>query len=48
MWCGLHRKAEYDLTGTHDPDEQKQYWKDVWSHVESLRRAKFKRKLQGK
>ena len=47
MWCGLHKKAEYDLTGTHDPEEQKQYWNDVWDHVRKLRRAKFKRKLQG-
>jgi len=45
--CKANRKAEYDLTGTHDPEEQKQYWNDVWDHVRKLRRAKFKRKLQG-
>jgi len=45
--CAANRKAAYDLTGTHDPEEQKQYWNDVWDHVRKLKRAKFKRKLQG-
>jgi len=45
--CKANRKAAYDLTGTHDPEEQKQYWNDVWDHVRKLKRAKFKRKLQG-
>lgn len=46
--CKANRKAAYDLTGTHDPEEQKKHWEDVWKVVEKLRRAKFKRTLQGK
>ncbi len=46
--CAANRKAAYDLTGTHDPEEQKKHWEDVWKVVEKLKRAKFKRKLQGK
>ena len=46
--CKANRKAAYDLTGTHDPIKQKQYWNNVWSEVRRLRRDKFKRKLQGK
>jgi hypothetical protein len=45
--CKANRKAAYDLTGTHDPEEQDQYWKDVWTQYRKLKRAAFKRKLQG-
>ena len=46
--CAANRKAAYDLTGTHDPDEQKKQWDEVWKVFHRLQRAKFKRKLQGK
>lgn len=46
--CVANRRAEYELTGTDDPIKQKQYWNDVWEAVQQIRRAKFKRKLQGK
>lgn len=45
------RKAAYDLTGTHDPDEQKAHWEEVFKIVKELQEAKrkreFKRKLKG-
>ena len=33
--CAANRKAAYDLTGTHDPEEQKKHWEDVWKVVEN-------------
>lgn len=47
VFCKANRKAAYDLTGSHDPEEQKQYWKDVGEHLQEIRRHKFKQKLQG-
>jgi len=46
-FCKANRKAAYDLTGTHDPKKQKEYWNGVWEHLQKLRRDKFKKKLQG-
>ena len=43
-----NRRAEYELTGTHDPIKQKQHWDDVRKALQQIRREKFKRKLQGK
>ena len=40
-------KAAYDLTGSHDPEEQKAYWDKVGEHLQEIRRHKFKKKLQG-
>jgi len=45
--CKANRHAEYQLTGTHDPEEQRKHWDEVWKVVKRLRKEKFKRKLKG-
>ena len=44
--CKARRKAEYDLTGSHDPEEQRKHWEEVWKVVKRLRKERFKRKLK--
>ena len=45
-FCKANRKAAYDLTGSHDPEEQRKHWEEVWKVVKQLKKEKFKRKLK--
>ena len=44
--CRARRRAEYELTGTHDPKEQKKHWDEVWAVVKKLQKEKFLRNLR--
>lgn len=48
VFCKANRKAAYDLTGSHDPEEQKAYWDRVGEHLENIRKERFLQKLAGK
>lgn len=36
-FCAANRVAAYELTGTWDKKEQKEYWERVWKEVEKRR-----------